>query len=100
MDKDQVRGKAEQAVGKVKKNVGEATGSEHLANQGVADQAKGAARETWGNVKDAAHESAEEKRKAAKERADEARERTSEKIDNAKDEINERIDEHRTRRAG
>ena len=48
MNKDQVSGKVEQAVGKVKQRVGETVGNEKLANQGVADQAKGAARETWG----------------------------------------------------
>ena len=35
MNKDQVSGKVEQAVGKVKQKVGEAVGNEKLANQGV-----------------------------------------------------------------
>jgi uncharacterized protein YjbJ (UPF0337 family) len=39
MNKDQVSGKVEQAVGKVKQKVGEAVGNEKLANQGVVDQA-------------------------------------------------------------
>src|SRR5450631_4352753 len=52
MNKDQVSGKVEQAVGKVKQSVGEALSDEKLANQGVVDQAKGAAKETWGNAKD------------------------------------------------
>ena len=48
MNKDQVFGKVEQAVGKVKQRVGETVGNQKLANQGVVDQAKGAAKETWG----------------------------------------------------
>jgi uncharacterized protein YjbJ (UPF0337 family) len=54
MNKDQVTGKVEQAAGRVKQGVGETLGDQKLANQGVADQVKGAARETWGNAKDAA----------------------------------------------
>ena len=46
MNKDQVVGKVKQAVGKVKQNVGETLGNEKLANQGVVDQAQGAAKET------------------------------------------------------
>ena len=60
MNKDQVSGKVDQAVGKVKQTVGEAVGNQNLANKGVAEQVKGAAKETWGDAKDAAkqiHES-------------------------------------------
>jgi uncharacterized protein YjbJ (UPF0337 family) len=46
VNKDQVVGKVKQAVGKVKQNVGETLGNEKLANQGVVDQAQGAAKET------------------------------------------------------
>ena len=46
MNKDQVSGKVDQAVGKVKQNVGEAVGNQNLANKGVADQVKGAVKET------------------------------------------------------
>jgi len=56
MNKDQVAGKVDQAVGKVKQGVGEAVGSQKLANQGLVDQAKGAAKETWGDTKDAAQQ--------------------------------------------
>ena len=51
MNKDQVSGKVEQVVGEVKQSVGEALGNEKLANQGVVDQVKGAAKETWGDAK-------------------------------------------------
>ena len=56
MNKDQVAGKVDQVAGKVKQGVGEAVGNDNLANRGVADQVKGAAKETWGNVKDAARD--------------------------------------------
>jgi uncharacterized protein YjbJ (UPF0337 family) len=56
VNKDQVSGRVEQAVGKVKQSVGETFGNETLANRGVVDQAQGAAKETWGNAKDAAKE--------------------------------------------
>ncbi len=63
MNKDQVTGKVEQAAGRVKQGVGETLGNQKLANQGVADQVKGAAKETWGNVKDAAAVTADRTRK-------------------------------------
>lgn len=44
MNKDQVTGKADQVAGKIKQSVGEAVGNENLANRGVADQVKGAAK--------------------------------------------------------
>jgi uncharacterized protein YjbJ (UPF0337 family) len=42
LNKDQVSGKVEPAIGKVKQSVGETVCNEKLGNQGVADQAKGA----------------------------------------------------------
>jgi uncharacterized protein YjbJ (UPF0337 family) len=56
MNKDEISGKVDQVVGKVKQGVGEAIGNQKVANQGVIDQAKGAAKETWGNAKDAANQ--------------------------------------------
>ena len=56
MNKSHVTGSIDQAVGKVKETVGNATGDQELANEGAAQQVKGAAKETWGNVKDAASE--------------------------------------------
>ncbi len=73
MNKDQVTGKVEQAAGKVKQSVGETLGNQKLANQGVADQVKGAAKETWGNVKDAAAVTADRHHKEAERKADDAR---------------------------
>src|SRR5277367_5210567 len=73
MNKDQVTGKVEQVAGRVKQGVGETVGNQKLANQGVADQVKGAARETWGNVKDAAAVTADRHQTEAEHKADAAR---------------------------
>jgi uncharacterized protein YjbJ (UPF0337 family) len=54
MNTEKVEGKFDQVAGKIKQSVGEAVGNDRLANSGVADQVKGAAKETWGNAKDAA----------------------------------------------
>jgi uncharacterized protein YjbJ (UPF0337 family) len=54
MNTEKVEGKFDQVVGKMKQGVGEAVGNDRLANSGVADQVKGAAKETWGNAKDTA----------------------------------------------
>src|ERR1035438_3937096 len=72
VNKDQVSGKAEQALGKVKQSVGETLGNEKLANQGVVDQAKGAAKETWGKAKDAAKEVRQSHQNAANDKAHES----------------------------
>ena len=97
VNKDQVSGKAEQAVGKVKQSVGETLGNEKLANQGVVDQAKGAAKETWGNAKDAAKEVQQSHQNAATDKAHERRNRISQSVKNAKDKASEKIEEFKER---
>jgi len=97
MNSDQVKGRMTSIGGKVKQAAGEASGNENMANRGVADQAKGAAQETWGNIKDAAKESAKTREAEQHERNAESRERMSEKIDHAKDRANEKIDEVKER---
>ena len=85
MNKDQVEGKVDQVTGKVKQGVGEAVGNDDLANRGVADQVKGAAKETWGNVKDAADKSHEQQ-------AHNTRESISQKVEDTKNRVNDKID--------
>ncbi|HEX3987744.1 MAG TPA: CsbD family protein [Acidobacteriaceae bacterium] len=97
MNSDQVKGKMTGAAGKVKQATGEATGNENMANRGVADQAKGAAQETWGNIKDAANQSAQTHEAEQHRRNAEKREEVSEKIDHAKERTNEKIDEVKER---
>jgi uncharacterized protein YjbJ (UPF0337 family) len=95
MNKDQVTGKVEQAAGKVKQGVGEAVGNQKLANQGVADQVKGAAKETWGNAKDAAAVTADRHHKEAEHKANDSRAGVREKVDELKENVNARIDAHK-----
>jgi uncharacterized protein YjbJ (UPF0337 family) len=51
---DKLRGKVDQATGKVKAGVGRASDDDKLTNEGRGDQAKGDLREAAGKVKDAA----------------------------------------------
>ena len=95
MNKDQVTGKVEKAAGKVKQGVGEAIGNQKLANQGVADQVKGAAKETWGNVKDAAAVTSDRHHKEAEHKANNARAEVRDKVDEVNDNVNARIDAHK-----
>ena len=97
MNSDQVKGKVTGMAGKVKQATGEATGNENLANRGVADQAKGAAQETWGNLKDAAKEAGKTRDAEQHRHNAEVRENISEKIDRTKDRANEKIDEVKER---
>jgi uncharacterized protein YjbJ (UPF0337 family) len=53
MDKEHVKGAADNVVGKAKEAVGHAVGSKKLETKGKADQAKGAAHNAAGDVKDA-----------------------------------------------
>ena len=54
MSTSKVEGAFDEAKGKVKQTVGEATNNQSLANSGAADEVKGKAEETWGNIKDTA----------------------------------------------
>ena len=52
MDKDRIKGSAEQAKGKVKEFAGKATGDSKLETEGRADQVKGKVQNTIGGLKD------------------------------------------------
>jgi uncharacterized protein YjbJ (UPF0337 family) len=52
MDKDRIKGKIEDAAGRVKRQVGEWTGDEKTQAEGLAEQAKGKARNAVGKMKD------------------------------------------------
>jgi uncharacterized protein YjbJ (UPF0337 family) len=52
VDKDRIRGSAEQAKGKVKEVVGKAIGDSKLEGQGKADQLKGKVQNAVGGLKD------------------------------------------------
>lgn len=97
MDKDQVSGKFDQAVGKAKEKVGNAVGDHKLANQGVADQVKGAAKETWGNVKDAARTTHDRHMQETENAASADRERFTDKVAEMKKKANDKIDDFKDR---
>ena len=98
MNSDQLKGKLEQAVGHVKQGVGEAFGDEKTANEGLGDQVKGSARETWGNVKDATHTTGTTKEEAAADHSTAVRHNLSDKIADAKNAVNAHIDEYKENR--
>ena len=52
MDKDRVKGSAQQAKGKVKEVVGKVTGDAKLEREGKADKAAGKIRNAIGGLKD------------------------------------------------
>ncbi|MGD0931369.1 MAG: CsbD family protein [Candidatus Korobacteraceae bacterium] len=53
MDKDQVKGKIDDAAGRVKRQVGEWTDDSKLQAEGAAQQVKGKVENAWGKTKDA-----------------------------------------------
>ncbi len=52
VDKDRIKGSAQQAKGKVKEVAGKATGDAKLRSEGKADKAKGKIRNAIGGIKD------------------------------------------------
>jgi uncharacterized protein YjbJ (UPF0337 family) len=53
MDKDRVKGKAEDIKGRAKRQVGEWTGDKKTQAEGAAEQVKGKIQNAWGKAKDA-----------------------------------------------
>src|SRR5260370_42708753 len=104
MNTEKVEGKFDQVAGKIKQGVGEAIGSQKLANAGAAEQIKGAAKETWGKAKDAAEAVREQNRSRASAKgenltAHEVRDKVTATAHNIKNKDNEKLDnmkrEHR-----
>ena len=52
MDKDRIKGSAEQAKGKVKEVAGKAAGDSKLQSEGKGEQVKGKIQNTVGGLKD------------------------------------------------
>jgi uncharacterized protein YjbJ (UPF0337 family) len=52
MNKDQVKGRADQASGKAKEVAGRVVGNERLEAEGLGDQAKGKAQAGYGDAKE------------------------------------------------
>jgi uncharacterized protein YjbJ (UPF0337 family) len=104
MNPQKVEGKFDQVAGKIKQSVGEAIGSQKLANAGAAEQIKGAAKETWGKAKDAAEAVREQNRSRASAKgenlkAHEVRGKVTVTAQNIKNKVSEKLDnmkrEHR-----
>ena len=65
MDKDRVKGKMDDAAGRVKRQVGEWTGDSELQAEGASQQVKGKVENAWGKTKDAVRDATDDvKRKA------------------------------------
>ncbi len=98
MNQDNVTGKFDQAAGKMKQRIGEAVGSQKLANQGAAQQVKGHAKEAWGNAKDTAKGMGNQARTNAREdnargTTHDIREAVTSTAQNAKEKINRGLDD-------
>ena len=52
MDKDRIKGSAEQAKGSLKEKVGKLTGDTKLESEGKADKVSGKIKSTVGGIKD------------------------------------------------
>ena len=50
---DKIKGTANEAMGKAKQKIGEATGSEEMQGEGAIQEAKGKGQKAVGDVKDA-----------------------------------------------
>jgi uncharacterized protein YjbJ (UPF0337 family) len=73
MDKERIKGKAEDAAGRVERQVGEWTGNEKAQAEGLAKQAEGKARNAVGKMKDAARDAADKLKKTKIEKEEDDR---------------------------
>ncbi len=55
MNKDQIKGRVDQAAGKVKEVAGRAVGNEKLEGEGLADQASGKVQSSLGDARQGVH---------------------------------------------
>ena len=62
---DKIKGSANEAIGKAKQGIGEATGSDRLQGEGVIQEVKGKGQKAMGDAKDAAKDAANEAAAAA-----------------------------------
>lgn len=59
MDKERIKGKAEDIAGRVERQVGEWTGNDKAQAEGLAKQAEGKARNAVGKMKDSVRDAAD-----------------------------------------
>jgi uncharacterized protein YjbJ (UPF0337 family) len=67
---DKIKGTANEAMGKAKQGIGEATGSDKMKGEGVVQEVKGKGQKAMGDAKDAAREALDRAAGAAKRSAD------------------------------
>ena len=60
MNKDQVKGRVDQSIGKVKEAAGKLVGNERLQAEGIAETAKGKVQTAFGDSKEHAKDKAKE----------------------------------------
>jgi uncharacterized protein YjbJ (UPF0337 family) len=63
MDRDRIKGKADEVAGHVKRKVGEWTDDEKLEAEGAAQQVKGKVENAWGKTKDAVRDAADDSKR-------------------------------------
>ena len=62
---DKIKGATNEAIGKAKQGIGEATGSDRLQGEGVVQEVKGKAQKAMGDAKEAAKEALDKAANAA-----------------------------------
>lgn len=65
-NKDEMKGKGEELLGKAKKGVGDLTGDENMRAEGEAQELKGKARQSAGHVKEGVKGAADSIRQAGR----------------------------------
>lgn len=84
MDKERIKGKAQDVAGRVERQVGEWTGNEKAQAEGLAKQAEGKARNAVGKMKDNVRDAADKLREEKIKKEEEDR-KTERDIDRDKD---------------
>lgn len=90
--KSTMKGKFDEMAGKVRQGVGEAVGSERMANDGAAQQVKGHAEQAWGAVKEGAQDMRDRNQSRAGQGAHDIREKVTSAAQNAKEHIQHGVD--------
>jgi len=67
---DKIKGATNEAMGKAKQGVGEATGSERLQGEGVVQEVKGKGQQAMGDAKDATKDAIDRAAASAKRAAE------------------------------
>ena len=62
---DKIKGATNEAIGKAKQGIGEATGSDRLQGEGVVQEVKGKAQKAMGDAKEAAKDALDKAANAA-----------------------------------